>query len=155
MTPLHLYKPYICSTYDTPPPLQTLHLFNLWYPSTSTNPTSVHCLKLQAQPLPTYNLVGRGYKLISFREHFPFIHSSIHPFIHSQRQEMAAQLKQIKHNKPPTFGQRSLLLAYREAPIFLLSISGIPKIANIKNNKTYQNKMAHVNVKHGKKSKKD
>ena len=36
--------------------------------------------------------------------------------------------------------------------LFLLSISGIPKFANIKNNN--KKKMAHVNTKHGKKNNK-
>ena len=48
--------------------------------SACTNPTSVHCLitvrQLHAWHLPPYNLVGRGYKLTSFRENFPFHPSS-------------------------------------------------------------------------------
>ena len=35
-------------------------------------------------------------------------------------------LKQIIHNKPPTFGQRSLWLAYDKNPLFRPSISGMP-----------------------------
>ena len=44
-------------------------------------------------------------------------------------------MKTNKHNKPPTFGQRSLWLAYEKIPFFLLSISGIPKPVNIQNTK--------------------
>ena len=65
------------------------------------------------------------------------------------------KLKQIKHNKPPASGQRSLWLAYENTPLFLLSVSGIPKIVNIKHIKKLIKKMAHVNIKHGKKIKKN
>ena len=87
--------------------------------------------------------------------------SGINLQVGKPQENVKFKFKQIRRNKPPTSGQRFLCLSYEKIPLFLLSISGIPKI--VKNeNKTYQNKikliktkMAHVNIKHGKISKKN
>ena len=83
--------------------------------SASTNPISVHCLITVRQLHATYNL-GRWYKLISFREHFPFHLSSTTtengstrnlPSIHDRNLYLAKRWyrRAMQHNR----GYRSIL----------------------------------------------